>query len=74
MNYNIVLKKGVNTDSNIYIDPDDEISIDKLLEKLILIGKYSLKQKISVNLDRVSNDKLKQFIIDFLTVQTYNYN
>jgi len=73
MNFNISLKKGVNTHNNIFIDPEDEISIDNLLENLIVIGKYSLKHKISLNLDKVNNDKLKQFIIDFLTVQTYHY-
>jgi len=73
MKFQIFLKKGINTENNIYIDLNNEISIDKLLSKLILIGKLSIKKKITLNLDEVYNENLKQYIIDFITIQTYNY-
>ena len=73
MKYKFILKKGVNTENTIYIDPKNETSLDKLFLKLIYIGKLSKSSKIILNLDEVYNEDLKQFIIDFITIQTYNY-
>ena len=62
------------SDSNtIYIEPENEVSRDNLILRLITIGKIARHTKIKLNLEKIYNKKLKQFIIDVITIQTYNY-
>jgi leucyl aminopeptidase len=73
MEFNFFLKKGITTKNDIYIDINDEISLDNLISKLISIGNIAKNNKIILNLDDISIEHLKNYIIDFITIQTYNY-
>jgi leucyl aminopeptidase len=73
MEFRFIEGVGKSDSNTIYIEPENEISRDNLILKLIAIGKIERHNKIRLNLDRIYNKKLKQFIIDFITIQTYNY-
>jgi leucyl aminopeptidase len=73
MEYRFIEGVGKSDSNTIYIELENEISRDNLILKLIAIGKTERDKKIRLNLDRIYNKKLKQFIIDFITIHTYNY-
>jgi leucyl aminopeptidase len=64
---------GKSTNNTIYVSSKNEISKDKLVEKLNELGKLSNDEKIKINLDKIISPDLKIFIIDMITTQSYSY-
>ena len=73
MEFKFIQGTGKTTNRHIYIDTGSDLSRDILIQHIIGIAKIARDHKVKINLQKVYSDDLKKFIVDLLTIQSYNY-